>query len=220
MRGPPVRDGTEAVDWEEYYSEGDWERDAGVAGVEAMTAMADRFLAFAEPAEFASVGCGPAAVLFGLAESHPDVDFFGFDISETVVAANRDHAADLGLDNVHFEVDSLPELATDRKFDVVYSIGTLFFVREGERALEDLYEHVSNGGYLVVNYPNRYLHYEVVNELDEDGQSKIPLVRDRENLLTFDRVGEILGTKPRSYYNLVDGEEHREVQWPIVVLQK
>lgn len=31
--------------------------------------------------------------------------------------------------------------------------------------LETLYEHVNDGGYLVVNYPNLYLHYEVVNEL-------------------------------------------------------
>lgn len=88
-----------------------------------------------------------------------------------------------------------------------------------DRAVRDLYDHVAEGGYLVVNYPNRYLHYEVASELDEDGQTNIPLVRDRENLLTFDRVGE-LRVKPRSYYNLVDGRERREVKWPIVVVEK
>lgn len=208
------------MNWEEYYRTEDWDRDAGVAGAEAMTTLATRFVEYSDPADFASVGCGPAAVLFRLAESYPETEFYGFDISETVVAENRAHAAELGLDNVQFAVDSLPELATDRTFDVVYSIGTLFFVRAVERALEDLYAHVDEGGYLVVNYPNLYLHYEVMRELDEDGQSNIPLVRDRENLLTFDRVGEILGAKPRSYYNLVDGREHREVKWPIVVAEK
>lgn len=208
------------MDWEEYYRTEDWDRDAAVAGTEAMTTLASRFVEYSDPATFASVGSGPAAVLFGLAEAYPDIDFFGFDISETVIAANRSHADELGLDNVRFAVDSLPELSTDRTFDVVYSIGALFFVRAVERALRDLYDHVAGGGHLVVNYPNLYLHYEVMSELDEDGRTNVPLVRDRENLLTFDRVGELLGAKPRSYYNLVDGREYREVKWPIVVVEK
>lgn len=207
------------MDWEEYYRTEDWDRDAGVAGTEAMTTLASRFVEYCDPSDFASVGCGPAAVLFGLAEAYPDIDFYGFDISETVIAANRSHTEELGPDNVRFDVDSLPELSTDRTFDVVYSIGTLYFVRAVERAVRDLYDHVAEGGHLVVNYPNRYLHYEVLSELDEAGQTNIPLVRDRENLLTFDRVGELLGAKPRSYYNLVDGREHREVKWPIVVVE-
>lgn len=72
----------------------------------------------------------------------------------------------------------------------------------------------------MVNYPNLYLQYEVVNELSPEERNNAPLVRDRENLLTFDRVGEILGAKPRSYYNMVDGAEHRELKWLIVVVER
>lgn len=96
----------------------------------------------------------------------------------------------------------------------------LYWIREIEDAIRDLYAHVKEGGHLVVNYPNLYLHYEVVNELPEEERDNAPLVRDGENLLTFDRIGEILGTKPRSYYNMIDGTEYRKLKWPIVVVEK
>jgi hypothetical protein len=72
----------------------------------------------------------------------------------------------------------------------------------------------------VVNYPNRYLHYEVLDEESDADRDVAPLVRDAENLMTFDEVGRLLGSKPRSYYNLVGGEKHRELKWPIVVVEK
>lgn len=208
------------MDWKAYYREEDWDREAGIAGAEAMTTMADRFIAYSDPADVVSVGCGPAAVLFRLADRHPDIEFYGLDRSETVIEANRDLADDRSLDNIHFAVDSLPRLASDRTFDVVYCVGALYWTEAIETALEDLYAHVAAGGHLVVNYPNRYLHYEVVNELPAEKRENVPLVRDAENLLTFDRVGALLDSKPKSYYNLVDGAEHREVKWPIVVVEK
>lgn len=207
-------------DWEAYYRDGDWEREAGIAGEEAMTTMADRFIDLSAPADFASVGCGPAAVIFRLAELHPGIEFYGIDLSETIIADNRRVATDRELDNVHFVVDSLPELSLDRSFDVVYCVGASYWVERIEAAVVDLYDHVAAGGSLVVNYPNLYLHYEVVDELSAETRDSAPLVRDRQNLLTFDRIGELLGRKPRSYYNLVDGSEHREVKWPIVVVEK
>lgn len=210
----------EGMDWDAYYREADWEREAAIAGEEAMTALADRFIAFSDPDDFVSVGCGPAAVLFRLAERHPEIEFYGLDLSETIIAANRQVAVDRGLDNVQFAVDTLPALATDQTFDVVYCVGMIYWIEAIEAAVRELYAHVNDGGYLVLNYPNRYLHYEVVKELDEEKRENVPLVRDEENLLTFDEVGEILGTKPRSYYNLVDGPEHRELKWPIVVVEK
>lgn len=208
------------MDWEAYYRDGDWEREAGIAGAEVMTTLADRFIAYSDPGDFLSVGCGPAAVLFGLAERHPEIEFYGLDRSETVIADDERVAADRGLDNVHFVVDTLPGLAIERTFDVVYCVGMIYWVEAIERAVEELYVHVNDGGHLVLNYPNRYLHYEVVNELAEEKRDNAPLVRDGENLLTFDDVGALLGTTPRSYYTLVDGAEHRELKWPIVVVEK
>jgi trans-aconitate methyltransferase len=208
------------MNWEEHYREEDWEREAGIAGKEAMTAMASRFIDMVEPADFASVGCGPAAIELELAERYPDIRFYGYDLSETVIEDDERVAEERGLENVHFAVDELPHLETDRTFDVVYAVGMLYWTRETEAAVRDLYDHVDEGGHLVLNYPNLYLHYEIVNELSQEDRDTAPLVRDKENLLTFDRVGEILGAKPRSYYNMVDGAEHRELKWPIVVVEK
>lgn len=208
------------MNWEEYYRDDDWEREAGIAGTEAMTEMASRFIDMVDPADFASVGCGPAAVELKLAERYPEIPFYGFDLSPTIIADNERVAAERGLENIQFAVDELPHLETDRTFDIVYAVGMLYWISEIEDAIRDLYAHVSDGGHLIVNYPNLYLHYEVVNELPAEKRDNAPLVRDRENLLTFDRIGEILGTSPRSYYNLVDGAEHRELKWPIVVVDK
>lgn len=208
------------MNWEEYYRGDEWERTAGIAGTEAMTEMAARFVEMVDPDDFASVGCGPGAVELELAERFPDVEFYGYDLSEAIVDDNRRVADERGLDNVHFAVDELPGLRTDRPFDVVYAVGMLYWIRDVEAAVRDLYEHVAEGGHLVVNYPNRYLHYEVRNELPPEERDNAPLVRDGENLLTFDRVGEILGAKPRSYYDMVDGAEHRELKWPIVVVER
>ena len=206
--------------WDEYYRGDEWEREAGIAGTAAMTEMAGRFIDMVEPADFASVGCGPAAVELELAERYPDVEFYGFDRSPAIVEDDRREAEARGLDNVQFAVDALPRLETDRRFDVVYAVGMLYWVREIEDAIEDLYAHVRDGGRLVVNYPNRYLHYEVLDEESDADRDVAPLVRDAENLMTFDEVGRLLGSKPRSYYNLVAGEKHRELKWPIVVVEK
>ena len=206
--------------WDEYYRGDEWEREAGIAGTAGMTEMAGRFIDMVEPADFASVGCGPAAVELELAERHPDVEFYGFDRSPAIVEDDRREAEARGLDNVQFAVDALPRLETDRRFDVVYAVGMLYWVREIEDGIEDLYAHVRDGGRLVVNYPNRYLHYEVLDEESDADRDVAPLVRDAENLMTFDEVGRLLGSKPRSYYNLVGGETHRELKWPIVVVEK
>ncbi|PSP67537.1 class I SAM-dependent methyltransferase [Halobacteriales archaeon QS_1_69_70] len=206
--------------WDEYYRGDEWEREAGIAGTAGMAEMAGRFIDMVEPADFASVGCGPAAAEFELAERYPEVEFYGFDRSPAIVEDDRREADARGLDNVQFAVDALPRLETDRRFDVVYAVGMLYWVREIEDAIVDLYTHVREGGQLVVNYPNRYLHYEVLDEESDADRDVAPLVRDAENLMTFDEVGRLLGSKPRSYYTLVGAEDHRELKWPIVVVEK
>lgn len=208
------------MNWNEFYSGDEWEREAGIAGTEEMTTMASRFIEMVDPADLASVGCGPAAAELELAAGYPDVEFYGFDLSEAIIVNNRRVADERGLENIHFAVDALPDLETDRCFDVVNAVGMLYWIEDTEAAVRDLYDRVTDGGHLVVNYPNLYLHYEVVNELPDEKRDNVPLVRDAENLLTFDRVGELLGSKPRSYYNLVDGRQHRELKWPIVVVGK
>lgn len=206
------------MDWDGFYREGDWKRGAYLAGHDAMVELADRFLDRTDPETVASVGCGPASVLFDLAKRRPGVDFVGFDVSESVVAANREQAATEGIENLRFVVDSLPDLDVERRFDVVYCIAVLYFVRDAAAALRALADLVRPGGHLVVNYPNRYTHYEA-REFEGEKREAFSLVVARENLLTYDDVRRVLGSEPRSYWTVTDGREHARRKWPVVVVR-
>lgn len=215
-------DGTERdspMDWEAFYREGDWKRGAYLAGHEVMAELADRFLDRTNPESVADVGCGPASVLFDLAKRHPDVEFVGFDAATNVVAANREQATAEEIENLRFGVDALPDLDTQEQFDVVYCIAVLYFVRDVRRALQALYDRVRPGGHLVLNYPNLYTHY-ATRSFEGEKREAFSLVAERENLLTYDDVREILDAHPRSYWTLTDGREHARRRWPVVVLEK
>ncbi|WP_323191450.1 class I SAM-dependent methyltransferase [Halostella sp. PRR32] len=215
------------MDWDEFYREAEYDRCAYLAGEE----MADLLALFLEtvagddgamPRDLSSVGCGPAVVPFELAERYPEMDVYGYDLSETVVRDNRHLAAERGLENLHFAVDELPDLATDREFDVVYCVATLYFVADPESALRALFDLVREGGHLVVNYPTERLQRAVREEFDERKREAFHLVRDGENLITRERVGEVLGAKPHDYWSAVDAtavlEENPE--WPTVYVEK
>jgi len=216
------------MDWERFYREADYDRCAYLAGEE----MADLLARFVErvagdaadgrPADLASFGCGPAVVPFALAERFPDLSVYGYDLSETVVRDNRRLAGEADLDNLHFAVDELPGLTTDRRFDVVYCVATLYFVADPEAALRALSDRVRPGGYLVVNYPTAELQRAVREEFDERKREAFHLVRDGENLLTRERVAEVLDAELRDYWAAVDadgiGAENPE--WSTVYAEK
>lgn len=222
------------MDWERFYREADYDRCAYLAGEE----MADLLARFVEraatpddggpetvgdrPADLASFGCGPAVVPFALAERFPELDVYGYDLSETVVRDNRRLADERGLDNLHFAVDELPNLETDRRFDVVYCVATLYFVADPEPALRALYDRVRPGCHLVVNYPTEELRRVVREEFDERKREAFHLVRDGVNLLTRERVGEVLGTEPRDYWTAVGADEviDDRPEWPTVYVEK
>ncbi|WP_121821182.1 class I SAM-dependent methyltransferase [Halostella salina] len=224
------------MDWEQFYREADYDRCAYLAGEE----MADLLARFLErvaggggaggntggsgefPADLASFGCGPAVVPFALAERYPDLDVYGYDLSETVVRDNRRLADERGLDNLSFAVDELPDLSTDRRFDVVYCVATLYFVADPEPALRALYDRVRPGGHLIVNYPTAELQQVVREEFDERKREAFHLVRDGENLITCERVGEVLDAEPRDYWAAVDADDVIEEtpESPVVYVEK
>lgn len=194
-------------DWESFYRNADYDRCIYLGG-EAMVDYLERFLERFGPFDDAvSVGCGPALVLFELAERHPDVTFYGLDTSATLVADNRERTADADLENLEFAVDSLPALETDRQFDLVYCAAVLFFVEDAAAAVADLYDHVREGGYLIVNYPNRYSAARWDDEFDGRKREAFSLVLAERNLLSYDRIREITGAEPRNYWRAVDADE-------------
>ncbi|WP_435360238.1 class I SAM-dependent methyltransferase [Haloarchaeobius sp. DFWS5] len=197
-------------DWErDFYAATDWDRGAYVGGDD----MPGHLRTFVErvvdevPESVGDVGCGPALVDFELAPEYPDTQFYGYDLAPSVVEANTERAREEGIDNVHFAVDALPDLAVEREFDLVYCMATLYFVDDAEAALTALYDRVEPGGHLVFNYPNRYTQAWARNDISDQKREAFSLVADGENLLTYEAIEDVLGTRPRSYWTAVDARD-------------
>ncbi|MCT9095151.1 class I SAM-dependent methyltransferase [Haloarchaeobius sp. HME9146] len=206
-----------ATRWEDFYSTGDYDRVAYI-GREAMPGLLARFIdrhwppsaerTLGGPASVASVGCGPAVDLFELAVRYPDTEFYGYDVSASVIEDNRRLADELGFHNVHFAVDALPELGTGRTFDLVYCMATLYFVDDAETAVRAMYDHVRPGGQLVFNYPNRYTHTRFDREFTGARRELFRHVVEGDNLLSYRHIEDLLGTRPRDYWALVGARHH------------
>ncbi|WP_227353184.1 class I SAM-dependent methyltransferase [Haladaptatus salinisoli] len=210
------------MDWERFYRRADYDRCAYIGG-ERMADLAGRlFDRVGTPDDFASVGCGPAVVPFRLAERYPDTEFFGFDLSETVVRDNNEKATVEGVENLQFAVGSLPDLDTDRQFDVVYCVATLYFVEEPRRAIESLYARVRDGGHLVLNYPNEASREQFDEEFEGRKRESFELVLSGANLISEDVVREVTGAETRNYWELVgaEDEEFADSATPCVVAEK
>lgn len=210
----------QTIDWHRFWNEAEGDRRASASpGAYGKADLLSRFFEqVGAPGDLASFGCGPADLLFGLAERYPDLALYGYDAAPSIVEASRERAAGEGID-VEFSQGVLPDLMVDRRFDLVYCYATLHYVEDAERALRNLYARVRDGGHLVFNYPNRLTpaEYQRIMAGDVEGVEVDPeafadrfrLVLDRENLLSYERIQEVLGSWPRSYWSAVDAPDER-----------
>lgn len=221
MTGTPYAD---TIDWDDYWDGADEAvREATGPSARLATEPVTEFLAarFPDgPDAYADVGCGPGDLAVEVAERYPDATVVGYDAAEPVLAANRERAREAGRD-VAFERAVLPAFDPGRRFDVVSCLFTLCYVTDVERAVERLYDAVAPGGYLVVHYHNRLARarYRRIaaaphEHLGEDSvwdperfADRFEPVLEGESLLSYDRIREVLGTRPRSVFSAVDGVE-------------
>lgn len=85
------------------------------------------------------VGCGPGTITADLALLVGPGDVVGIDASPDVVAQAQEHAGDLGLDNLRFEVADLFGLGyPDASFDVIHLHQVLQHVADPVSALVEL----------------------------------------------------------------------------------
>lgn len=202
---------SEPIDWDAFWrdAEGDRRRSANV-GQYGKAELLERFIErIGTPDRLASVGCGPAEPLFELAGDHPRAELYGYDSAASIIEENRGRAARAGIENLSFAVDRLPELETDRQFDIVYCYATLHYVCDVERAAVQLYDRVRDGGYLILNYPNRLTRATYRREFadDEAFRERFALVFEGVNLLSYRRLHDLLGRWPRSYWSAVDAPD-------------
>ncbi len=169
--------------------------------------MADRLREFMRGKGIGSVadyGCGPATTLFRLAEHFTDIDFYGYDMVASIIQKNTEKARELGLMNLSFVQDSLPNPRKTKTFDLVTCFATLHYVEKIERAIKQLFEQVNPGGYLIFNYPNTYTrkaYQEDIQPDDEYMKRRFALLLARRNLISQKRIHRILGARPKKFYS-------------------
>ncbi|WP_132058303.1 class I SAM-dependent methyltransferase [Halorussus amylolyticus] len=212
------------IDWDEYWNEAD--EDVRTDTSPSADLVLEPFVEFLDarlpdgPDTYADVGCGPGDLVFEVSDRYPETTAVGYDSAEAVLAENRKRARATNLD-ISFERAVLPEFEPDRRFDVVSCLFTLCYVADTERTIEQLYDAVEPGGYLVIHYHNRLAqaHYRTLAEspheyLDEDSvwnpetfADRFELVVEGESLLSYERIREILGTWPQSVFSVADDAE-------------
>ncbi|MFC5971264.1 class I SAM-dependent methyltransferase [Halomarina salina] len=194
------------MEWTEFYRERDYDRIAYLAGDDMPDLLGRFFSRTRTPDTMLSVGCGPAVTEFAVAERHPETAVHGVDVSEDLIGDNRELAADAGLGNLTFAVDSLPDLDAGGEYDLVYCVATLFFVEDVDRALESLWSRVAAGGFLVVSYPSTGTRRGAM-AMDEQSRAFFSLVVGEENLRTREAVESVLGTAVEDFWDAVDAPE-------------
>lgn len=228
----------DTIDWNKYWNDADeGDRDNAGPSAELVLEPLCEFLGeMGAPDSYADVGCGPGDAVFDVATRHPDASVTGYDVAEPVLAANRERASEQGIANLSFEQAVLPAFDPDRQFDVVSSFYTLCYVHDVDRALRNLYDAVVPAGYLLLTYHNRYsrsvfrgIAESPDDHLDESSPWKperfterFQLLLDGENLLSYDRIHEALGTWPQSVWSVAEDAE-RYPAWrhnPLVYVPK
>lgn len=232
----PTHDAT--IDWTEYWTDAGEEnhRGAGPAGRYTLEPLRSVLEDRGPPDSLADAGCGPGHVPLTVAADYPDASVVGYDAAEPVLDANRDRADERGLENVAFERAVLPEFDPGRRFEAVSCFHTLVYVEAVERALSALYDAVEPGGVLVFTYHNRlarsvfesiaaapHEHLGPDSPWDPDRfADRFELLLEGANLLSYERIHETLGRRPRSVWSVASDLE-RYGAWrqnPLVYVPK
>ncbi len=228
----------ETIDWGEYWkaAKGDKVADNTPMAKYTVKPLLEFFEKKGVPDTYADVGCGLGSAVFSVAEKYPDTEVVGYDCIERILGLNHEKAVEKGYDNVSFEKADLPDFHPDRRFDMISSFFTLCYISDLKKMLNNLYDAVDPGGYLMITYHNEYAQnfFKKVAEdpeeyLDENAswrpekfEERFELVLNGESLLSHRKIHDILGTWPQSVWDITE-EADRYDAWemnPLVFIPK
>jgi len=195
----------DTIDWDLYWTKETESKDM-IKGARNMANRISIFIDEHEIGNIADFGCGPGTTLFILAKKYPDLNFTGFDSSVSVIKQNQLKVRKMGLRNIRFECEILPDIETKEMFDLIYCIATLYYVRDIKRAVLNLYKRVSERGFLIFNYPNRFSMFWYRNWIksnENEKKKRFSLVLSGENLLTLREIKRVIGKRTNNFWNAV-----------------
>lgn len=202
----------DTIDWDLHWIKETESKDM-IIGARNMAKRISIFIDEHEIGNIADFGCGPGTTLFILAKKYPGLNFTGFDSSVSVIKQNRLKVRKMGLRNIRFECEMLPDIETKEMFDLIYCIATLYYVREIERAIRNLYERVNERGYFIFSYPNRFSMFwyrNWVRSNDNEKRKRFSLVLNGKNLLTLEDIEKALGKRPNNFWKAIGEKIGRE----------
>jgi len=95
------------------------------------------------------VGCGRGRALLSLAESYPNSEFTGYELSAETLADTRRQADEKGLTNVHFVEQDLTDFdqqAEENRFDLVTAFDAIHDQATPQNVLNGIYKTLKPGG--------------------------------------------------------------------------
>ena len=185
----------DSFDWDRHWTREEEPREAK-AFAETMAQRITDFMEGKKITSMADYGCGPASMLFALAETCPDVQLYGYDASCSIIEKNQVKTRELGLRNLIFSRYKLPNPVIPLRHDLVTCFSTLHYIAEIREAVKALYSAVNDGGWLIFNYPSRLTRSRMRKEIDPGDDCmnrRFWLVLAGENLLTMKQIEELLG---------------------------
>ena len=96
------------------------------------------------------IGCGYGHALNLMAAAYPHSRFTGCDLSEEAMLAARSEAAQLGLENVHFEVRDAVELLESNRYGLVTAFDVIHDLAFPRRMLAAIAHALQPGGHFLM----------------------------------------------------------------------
>jgi SAM-dependent methyltransferase len=118
-----------------------------------------------------------------------------------VIKCDLSKAMKLGLENIDFMVTHLPEIPTRPCFDLIICVSTLHYIPDIRKAIINLYNVLNPGGYLIFNYPNRYLKNWYIKYGGDKARKRFKYVINGVNLLSLREIRDLIGKYPRKFYS-------------------
>jgi SAM-dependent methyltransferase len=108
----------------------------------------------------ADIGCGTGHAVNLMAAAYPATQFVGYDLGDDAIAAARDEAVALGLDNATFEVLDVADLPAEPGFSAVFAFDAVHDQADPAGVLCAVQAALVPGGWFVMVDVNASSHLE------------------------------------------------------------
>lgn len=92
------------------------------------------------------IGCGSGKAVCALAQEFPNSRFFGYDLCDDAIAAARDEAQRMQLQNLRFETRDITQLNEPNRFDLVTAFDVIHDQKSPAVVLDQVYRAIKPGG--------------------------------------------------------------------------